>query len=790
MNTGSRWVTRWLLFSSAIVLLTLLLNLTYPFEELSRRIGDLEFRLRPARAPSSHVQLVLIDDASLARFGRWPWSRSLLARLLQQANAMRPAAIGLDIVLSEPGPPDEDRELTQAIHEAGNVVLAARLTTSPEENLWIDPLPAFAQAAAGIGHVQAITGPDGICRGIPVHELTATGPRWAMAIETLRIASQMQLRAANDGIWVGNTLFRTLGGPAGSRRFVGEKFSPAVALIDFRKQLVPGEAAPSFRTISAADLLDGKSIPGSDGKVLLIGLSAIDASDRVFTPVSDRLPMPGVELHANLLDALMQGRSLRVVPPIFQFLLLIAVGLLCTWIALRWPGATGLTFTVAIAVLIFGLSFVWFLRWRVTLDLAPLLFASVVAFPLAQVNSFVTVNRGLTKALRQLRQTLNAATPTTNTAANTAPVTWASRDFSWKVESLNQLQEELVSLYNFRQNLLLAMEEGVAVYAEDGTLLFSNPRWRIFCGKQRWNPDLNLEQLTAGLGNPDWLRLAGHSREPGTRLETEIQTSDSLWQLRAFRLRAGADESATWMLVASDMTLRLERDRARSEALGFVTHELRTPISSIQGFAEFLMRYPESANGPEVATTIFRESRRLVALINTYLDVLRMDAGHIPLQRRQLNVRELAAQVQRIIEPLAEATDSHVLVNIAPDLPSVDGDPNLVAGVLLNLLNNAVKYSPAGSEIGLKVTGSFDSVIFEVSNPCAPIPVENLQHIFDFFYRGREEAGATRGWGLGLAFVKRIAESHGGRVEVTSDSTATVFRVVLPVSAQRHVQSA
>jgi signal transduction histidine kinase len=358
------------------------------------------------------------------------------------------------------------------------------------------------------------------------------------------------------------------------------------------------------------------------------------------------------------------------------------------------------------------------------------------------------------------------------------------------MDVLTRLQEELVSLYNFRQNLLLAMEEGVAVYAEDGTLMFSNPRWHVFCGKQQWNPDLNLEQLTIGLGIPDWAHLLAQPHPPKERFETEIQSGDSLWQLRAVRVNPGHDANAMRMLVASDMTLRLERDRARSEALGFVTHELRTPLSSIQGFAEFLMRYPESSKKPEVATTIFRESQRLVALINTYLDVLRMDAGHAALQREELNVDKLATQVHRIIEPLAETAESHVMVEVASNLPRLEGDANLIAGALLNLLNNAVKYSPAGSDIRLKVTGSCDSTTFEVSNPGPPIPVDDLEHIFDSFYRGKKEAGATRGWGLGLAFVKRIAEAHGGRVEVTSDSTATVFRFVLPRAAQLHAQGA
>jgi len=777
---------RWLRLAGAVILLTLFLNLTYPVEELNRRLSDLEFRLQRARPTSAHVVLVVIDDASLRRIGRWPWRRSVLARLVRQSSANHPAAIGLDIVLSEPGPPREDQELAQALREAGNVVLASRLSSSPQDGLWIDPLRELVQATAGIGHVQALTGPDGICRSLPVQELTASGPRWALALEVFRVATKAQVQATSHGVLADKTFLWTEGRPESTSTPAGEKFVPALALVDFRKQLTPDQVPPSFQTVSAVDLLESGPVPDLRGKVLLVGLTAIDASDRVLTPVSDRLPMPGVELHANFLDALMEGRSLRQVSRMIQFFLLVIVSLISTWLALRWPGLTGLAMSLGLLVAIFGLSFAAFTHRRIMVDLAPLLCAGVVALPLVQVESLIVVNRGLTKGLRQLRQTLRAAAASQKLSPPTgsAQVAWAERDLSWRVDVLNRLQEELVSLYKFRENLLQAMEEGLAVYTEEGTLLFHNPRWEVFCHQQQWDPELDLNDLSLRLGKPDWSSLCNRLRHSGARLETEIQSSQSLWQLRAFRSETGGPVSANWMLTAADITSRMERDRARAEALGFVTHELRTPLTSIQGFAEFLMRYPRADKAPEAAATIFRESRRLVSLINTYLDMLRMDAGHRPLRRDQVNIREMVSQIQRIMEPLSEAAESWVSVAIAPDLPRLEGDSDLIAGTLLNLLNNAVKYSPRGSEIRLKVTGSEEDVVFEVSNPGPPIPPEDLKLLFGAFYRGREETGTARGWGLGLAFVKRIAESHGGRVEVSSDSAATVFRVILPAGSR------
>jgi len=104
----------------------------------------------------------------------------------------------------------------------------------------------------------------------------------------------------------------------------------------------------------------------------------------------------------------------------------------------------------------------------------------------------------------------------------------------------------------------------------------------------------------------------------------------------------------------------------------------------------------------------------------------------------------------------------------------------MLTGVLLNLLNNAVKYSPSGSEVTLGVTGTNASVIFEVRNPGSPIPPEEMTRLFEPFYRARAAIESAPGWGLGLTFVKRIVEEHRGDLEAFSDEKGIRVRVTLP----------
>ena len=134
--------------------------------------------------------MVLIDDATLAQQGRWPWPRARLATLVRAVSAQQPKAIGMDILLPEAEDEQNDSALQSAIQSAPNMVLAAKISSSPTGNLWMDPLPRFAQAAKGVGHVQAMIDFDGLCRGIPIQEPSAEGLRTHSRSNWLRWSSR------------------------------------------------------------------------------------------------------------------------------------------------------------------------------------------------------------------------------------------------------------------------------------------------------------------------------------------------------------------------------------------------------------------------------------------------------------------------------------------------------------------------------------------------------------------------------------------------------------------------
>ena len=174
---------RWLRRNLVLLAIVALVSMSFPVVKLSQSLTDFFFRMRGPQPVSQQVALVLIDDTTLAHYGRWPWQRAQLAQLIRAVSAQEPKAVGLDVLLPEVEDEANDAALESAIAAAPNLVLGAKISGSLDNNLWIDPLPRFSQNAKGIGHVQAIVDADGVCRSIPLEEPTTEGPRPAFALK-------------------------------------------------------------------------------------------------------------------------------------------------------------------------------------------------------------------------------------------------------------------------------------------------------------------------------------------------------------------------------------------------------------------------------------------------------------------------------------------------------------------------------------------------------------------------------------------------------------------------------
>jgi two-component system sensor histidine kinase KdpD len=239
------------------------------------------------------------------------------------------------------------------------------------------------------------------------------------------------------------------------------------------------------------------------------------------------------------------------------------------------------------------------------------------------------------------------------------------------------------------------------------------------------------------------------------------------------RARLAQEEERARALVASE--------RLKSTFLASVSHDLRTPLTAIRAAAAALRQAAHARNDTaheELAAGIDREAERLNRLVGNLLEMSRIEAGGLPPKKAPEDLSEIVGGAVGRIEPLAG--DRTLRVTIAEDLPLVPVDAAQIDRVLTNLLENAVKFSPGGSEIRLDVSAGTDDAIVRLHNAGPPIPEAEQERIFDKFYRLNSPAG-TQGTGLGLAICKGIVEAHGGRIWVENEPGGVVFSFTLPL---------
>jgi len=743
----------WIQTSGLVVLLFLLvagLSTIGVIRDWQVRFSDTFFRLSPVPKEKSQVVMVTIDDQSLQRYGRWPWSRALLAKLTNNLARAGAGVVGLDILLAEPQSADPDQALQEALR-AGHAVIVDKIATYPEGPRWVEPLPQFARVAT-VGHAQAVLDVDSVCRRYPAHQLTLDGSRWAFAVEVARKVDPVR---TSDFLSSYNIPARDQGSVNTAR--------PVLVRIPFRRG--------GFDTISARAVLESFDPAMVRGRPVLVGFGSTEIGDRLSIPLHPEFPTPGVEVHAQILDSILTGRTLRELPLWASALALLLTSILAVSVFRAWRGFTALWVLCVMGGSVYAIALLIFIVGSRLLPAGPMMLAVMGAPVLVYTADFVRVERSLTEQLLGLRSWL--------AWRGKDGLVRETSDLSWRLTLLEQLQSELGALYELHKTLLESTQDLIAIFDERGKLILHN---RAFARAHKLRPEdiPNLEWVRAQWNPSDEAPLALN----GGAEEGEVSLGHELYSARIAPLPPTKLSPAGGTIVTlTSLRTRVERDRARAEALGFITHELRTPLASMQGFAELMMEYPDSPACAGAPETIFRESKRLLALISSYLDVLRLDAGAKPVSVDLIELERIVGQVFDILQPLASAAGMR-LVHDGGQTVAVMGDAPLISGAVLNLVSNAIKYGQPGTDINVRCFHENEEVIISVQNVGAPVAEQEISRLFDPFYRASNVDKGRAGWGLGLAFVKRIAEKHGGSVRAESQPSGVRFEIHLPAMTE------
>jgi CHASE2 domain-containing sensor protein/signal transduction histidine kinase len=759
------------------------------------------------RPAAENIVIIAIDDKSIAALGRWPWTRATHAQLLNVLANADPKAIGMDILLTE-------SEAAQATSGAGHAVAANAIDTAGDHALAaaiaknartvlpvllaqsdaglqaIPPRPEFEKAAAWLAHIHLNFDADGVVRSTYLYE-AIDGRRWPEF-------SLAMLLTGGDTEAFSRTQIKLDADRANRADHAGQ---PPQSLERSSLMRIPFSGPPGhFQTVSYIDVLSG-AIPAAyfKDKYVLVGATAVGSGDVFPTPLAaqDGL-MSGVEMHANLLAALMQGRSIdsASAPLAFIFTALPAVLILVGFIFMSPRMALLLTAVYAVAV---GLASYAAFQHGVWIAPSGALLLLFLIYPVWSWRRLETALNYLNEEVARLGADAPYNANETNPAAGRVRI-W---DFlERRIEAMRLAARRMRDLHRFVSDNLDSMPDANLVIDNDGVLMLHNRK------AQDLFASLNLT-LTRGcqvddllapfqrpvqtaLKNRPWRELLAASGDIYTDAYTDlnanarrgIETTDGMNRL--FLIKSSPSQKANgdplgWIVSLADITSLRATERLRDESLNFISHDMRAPQSSILAMLELQRTGAKALALDELFARIEKSVRSTLSLADDFVQLAKAESKDYQLEETDF-VSLLAdatdemwalasARGVRLMTAVAQSQDAESDVESDVDQYWVRVDRTLMTRVLCNLLSNAIKYGPADAEVHCELqivwqpgaVGQVRTAVqCTISDQGGGIAEDDSALLFTPFYRaGRSGQG---GAGLGLAFVKTVMEQHGGTV--------------------------
>ncbi|MBI2267663.1 MAG: GAF domain-containing protein [Armatimonadetes bacterium] len=377
------------------------------------------------------------------------------------------------------------------------------------------------------------------------------------------------------------------------------------------------------------------------------------------------------------------------------------------------------------------------------------------------------------------------------------------RSATERAEELDRLNRAVTHEKLKIEAILESQADGVILVSPSGKILDANAPIQEVFGKERSSlmgmnfAELVEDSVFSRLRQQAFSGLTGSpppryldSPESSSPTDAPIYFHPPLNPSRTCQLCSNpvrdADGQVQGIVVTFQDITELRRiDQMKSDFVSLVTHELKTPITSIQGFVDLIMsRELPRENILQYLAIVRQESGRLLRLINNILNLSKLEAGLFHLRLSEISLPALTEQVLESMRTQVYKHNFNLIVH--GDIPPIQADKDLVIQILSNLLSNAIKYSPGGGEIRIEVSCDGEMARIGVSDRGVGIPREKLSRLFEKFYRGdhsvTKEVGGT---GLGLANVKFILDAHKGTLSVDSEEgKGTTFTFALPVGGK------
>jgi signal transduction histidine kinase len=350
-----------------------------------------------------------------------------------------------------------------------------------------------------------------------------------------------------------------------------------------------------------------------------------------------------------------------------------------------------------------------------------------------------------------------------------------------------------------------AMSDGLILVDDRAVVTFANGAAAVLLGIKR--DELNGSDLTKHLADTELTKVireisAGENRSRRT-IEVKTKASgqgetDALARIGPagvngyttlrFNVRpVRKEDNAAAMIVIEDVTQQRVADESRNAFVAAATHELRTPLTNIRLYVDSLLEPGEidAVERGKALNVISGETKRLERLIQDMLSVSEIEAGSMKLRRSDVRLDDLLEEIRADFDAQAKSKEIKLEYALPPKLPVLQGDRDKITLALHNLIGNALKYTPAGGQVGVRVETSAAQLLVEVTDNGIGIKPEETELIFEKFYRARDKRlSVITGTGLGLPIARQVARLHGGDITCRSQiDKGSVFTLTLPLGA-------
>ena len=729
MNLRARLAVEWIaigVVATAVVVSAMLWRGTGSLDNL------LYDRFSSAWRPTAdqNILIVAIDDPSLKALGKWPWDRATHARLLTKLQAAKPRSITFDILLSEPSDPSTDSALASAMQGPAPVITPLHFASPGSDGQAFDailPAPVFEQAISGAGHVNVSFDDDGIVRRAALCFKSDDGvPKWPHLIE-------LAYRA---------------GAKTPSPAFQRDKNCGDELLIPYSKR-------DSFAVISYSDLLSNDLPAGLiSGRDFIIGATAAGMGDNFPVPNGAGGLLPGVEVMANMLGAMRRDDFVRPLGNAW----VIGLSLLPLWLLLigfvRWRPRVVLAMSlISIAAIL--LSSIALLGARLWFPPGAALLGVLLVYPLWGWRRLQAMSDFMATELHALEKE-NEATSLPIARSRTIDLV------GQQSEALASAIDHVRDLRRFVADTLADLPDPMFVSNPDGNVTLAN---RLLDERFGWS--IIGMPVTAAL---DKMVAADHrgtvdeylSSDPARQSSEFVRFNSPLGRtfvMRRSEVRNDAGVLHGHIHYLTDISALAKAEAEREVVLQLLSHDMRAPQSTIIALLD-------GEVDASAKKRIENNARRTMQLAQDFVDIARM--SETKFDGDDVLLADLMRDSADNFWPLANERNIRITVTDESDSGFVIAETDTLCRAIANLIDNAIKFSPDGSNIAVAIKrfdiGGASWLSASISDQGTGISPDILPRLFSRFATGGDQQGRSKGTGLGLTFVQAVIVRHQGRI--------------------------